>query len=410
MPKNNRADGASFLPTIFLTVFLSMLGVTIVIPIIPALIEGPDAPFAQNFSVETRSLLYGLLIVSYSIMQFIGAPIWGAMSDRKGRKPILIITVFGGFIGYLLFGYAVLSGMLWLLFIARMIPGLAGGNLAVIYSSLADISDDEEKVKNFGMVGAAFGIGFIVGPGIGGVLADWFGYAAPFWVTAGLSFINMLLIQFAFPETLTTKSTRPVSFFQGINNVKKIFSLPNLRGILTVVLLVSLGFTFFTQFFALYLYREFSFPVRNVGYLFFWVGLWLAITQGVFVRFLSKKYKPAQILRITPFLVGTAVLMILLPTQEWQFYLVNPLIAIAYGITSPNMTAMVSSEATPEQQGEVLGINQSMASLGQVLPPLIGGWLAGFDAGFPMIAGSMVLIFAGVVFHVFYGGNARKTT
>lgn len=403
MDKETQISSGSFLPLIFLTVFLSMLGVTIIIPIIPALFEGDNAPFAGNFSVETRSMLYGLLIASYSIMQFIGAPILGAFSDRKGRKPILLITVFGAFIGYILFGYAVLTGTLWLLFIARMIPGFAGGNIAIIYSAIADISKNEDKVKNFGMVGAAFGIGFIVGPGIGGLLADWFGYAAPFWVTAGLSLLNMILIQFFFPETLKVKNKRKISIFQGINNVRKVFKIPNLQGILTVVLLVSMGFTFFTQFFAVYLYREFSLPVRNVGYLFLWVGFWLTLTQGGLVRVLSKKYKPIQILSITPFLVGGAILMLLLPAQEWQFYLVNPLIAIAYGMTSPNMTALVSAEATPEQQGEILGINQSMSSLGQILPPLVGGYLAGIDVRFPILAATVVLVIAGVVFHLFYG-------
>lgn len=403
MDKKESTSEKSFLPIIILTVFLSMLGVTILIPILPALFEGSDAPFAGQFSVKERSMLYGLLIVSYSFMQFVGAPILGALSDRKGRKPVLLITIFGAFLGYLLFGYGVMNGMLWLLFVARMVPGFAGGNIAVIFSAIADISTEEEKVKNFGLVGAAFGIGFILGPGIGGVLADWFSFAMPFWVAAFFSLINMLLVQFAFPETLKTKNNRKISFFQGIKNVSNIFKIPNLRGILSVVLMVSLGFAFFTQFYAFYLYREFELPKQNVGFLFFWVGLWLAITQGFFVRVLSKKFKSVQILRITPFLVGIAILMLLLPTQEWHFYLVNPLIAMFYGITSPNMTAMVSAEATPEQQGEILGINQSMSSLGQILPPLIGGWLAGMNAGFPIMAGGGVMIIAGFVFLYFYG-------
>lgn len=401
--KKASASTKGFLPLIFMTVFMSMLGVTIVIPILPALFEGTEAPFAGDFNEEERAWLFGLLLASYSVLQLIGAPILGALSDRKGRKPILTLTVLGGFIGYLLFGYAVMTGTLWLLFLARMIPGFAGGNIAIIYSAIADISEQEDKVKNFGLVGAAFGIGFMLGPWIGGVVGDAYGFAAPFWLTAALSFFNMILIQLFFPETLKNKSQKAISPFQGIKNIVGIVKIPNLRGILSIVLLISLGFTFFTQFFAFYLLREFAITKTAIGNLFLWIGVWLVITQGFLVRVLSKKYTPKQILKFTPFLLATAVFLILIPDQQWQFYLVNPLIAIAYGMTSPNMTALVSAEATPEQQGEILGINQSMSSLGHVLPPLIGGYLAGIDVRFPILAGALVLVIAGIVFHLFYG-------
>jgi DHA1 family tetracycline resistance protein-like MFS transporter len=156
-----------YLFLILLVVFLDLLGITIIIPVIPALFEGTDSSF-QFYSVEARSIFYGLLIGSYSVMQFIGAPILGAFSDKYGRRPILTISLIGAFMGYLLFGWAISMKIFWLLFVARMIPGFMGGNLAVIYSSLADISRQEDKAKNFGLVGAAFGLGFTIGPGIGG--------------------------------------------------------------------------------------------------------------------------------------------------------------------------------------------------------------------------------------------------
>lgn len=393
-----------FLAIIFLAVFLDMLGVTIIIPVIPALFEGNYALFS-GIDVQTRSILYGLLIGSYSIMQFIGAPILGALSDRMGRKPVLLMALFGAFIGYLLFGLAIQLGILWLLYISRMIPGFMGGNIAVIYSAIADISSNEEKAKNFGLVGAAFGLGFTIGPGIGGILADsstvsWFNYATPFWFTAILTFINMILVKLYFPETLKQRSSKAISAMQGIKNILQVFKLPNLRRIFTVIFLISLGFTFYTQFYAVYLYREFGFSVKDVGILFLWIGIWLVISQGFLVRLLSKKYQPSQVLRLSLFFVGCFILSLLLADQIWQLYIVNALIAIAYGLSSPNLTALVSMEANSEQQGEVLGINQSVNSSAQVIPPLVGGVLLGLHTTSPLLAGGLIMLIGAITFFI----------
>ncbi len=398
MTQLKSSDKTKFLSVIFLAVFLDMLGVTIIIPVIPALFEGEKAIFT-GYTVETRSLLYGLLIGCYSVMQFIGAPLLGTLSDRYGRKPILTLTLTGAFIGYTLFGYAIAANILWLLFIARMIPGFMGGNIAVIYSSIADISTHEEKIKNFGLVGSAFGLGFIIGPGIGGFLADnsivsWFTYATPFWFTATLTLINVILIRLFFPETLSIKVNRKASLFQGINNLKKILDLPNLKNILAIVFLVTLGFTFYTQFYSIHLYRRFTYTVKDIGTLFLWIGIWLVLAQSVLVRFLSKKFQPVQLLRWTLLLLGLFIVLLLFSEKTWQIYLTNALIAIVFGISSPNLTGLISNNAKPEQQGEILGINQSVTSLAQVLPPLIGGYMLGIGSIYPIMASGLVSLTA----------------
>lgn len=408
MSDSEKSNSTSLLLIIFLTVFLVMLGVTIIIPVVPAIFEGDTAVFANQFSKQTNSIIYGLLIASYPFMQFFGAPILGKYSDRVGRKPVLLMSMTGALIGYLLFGLALQYGLLFLIFISRMIPGFMAGNIAVILSSISDLSDEESKAKNFGLVGAAFGLGFVIGPSIGGLLADssvvsWFSLATPFWFTAILTVCNMILVYFYFPETNTKKVQNEISLFQGFKNVKKIFEIPNLRGILTVVMLVSFGFSFFTQFFAIYLYREFDFSVRDVGMLFGWVGIWLFITQAGVIRIITKKFKPEQILKVTPLMIGIFVLLLLVPDEKWMFYLIQPMIAISYGLTNPTMTALVSKQVSAEQQGEVLGINQSMSSLGQIIPPLVGGFLAGFDAAYPLIASFVMLVGAWLVFLFYYG-------
>ena len=393
-----------YLFVILLVVFLDLLGITIIIPVIPALFEGTDSSF-QFYSVEARSIFYGLLIGSYSVMQFIGAPILGAFSDKYGRRPILTISLIGAFMGYLLFGWAISMKIFWLLFVARMIPGFMGGNLAVIYSSLADISRQEDKAKNFGLVGAAFGLGFTIGPGIGGFLADnsivsWFSYATPFWFTAILTFINLILVRLYFPETLKNKMDTKVSVFQGLTNITQVFKMPKLRGILYIVLLIQLGFTFFTQFYSIVLYRDLGFSVKQVGFLFLWIGIWMTFTQSYLVRVLSRRIEQRKLLSITIPILTILVISLVFSDNILMAYIINALIAIAFGLTSPNLTALVSNEAPNDRQGEVLGINQSVNSVGQLVPPLIGGFILAVGTHYPILAGGLVILAAAILFWV----------
>ena len=278
MPDSKNSKEFSSLVIIFFTVFLSMLGVTIIIPILPAIFVGETALFSNQFTEAQSSLLFGGLLISYLLMQFIGAPMLGALSDRIGRKPVLLLSNLGAFLGYLLFGYSLAQDWLIMLFVSRMIPGFMGGNIAVVLSSIADVSDDDSKTKNFGLVGAAFGIGFVIGPLIGGELAEWGTLATPFWFTAFLLFVNLILIHLFYPETNFNKVKKEITPLQAFKNLNKINKIPHLKNVFLVVMLVNLGFAFFTQFFALFLYKEFSFSPREAGRLFGWVGLWLAIT------------------------------------------------------------------------------------------------------------------------------------
>ncbi|MFQ5448737.1 MAG: MFS transporter, partial [Saprospiraceae bacterium] len=274
---------------IFFTVFLDMLGVGIIIPVIPTLFFDADSSFfAMEVSRDFRSIMYGLLIASFPFMQFFGAPLLGSLSDRFGRKPLLSTSLTGTMLGYLLFAYAIGTGNLVLLFISRMLPGFFGGNISIVYSAIADVSDEKSRPKNFGLVGMSFGLGFILGPTIGGILADstlvsWFSPATPFWFTAMLTFCNIVLMRFRFRETLKTRRMTPLNPFLGFRNVATSFAVPRLRVIFTVVLLISLGFSFFTQFFSVLLIEKFSYSVKDIGFLFGWIGVWLVITQGVFV-------------------------------------------------------------------------------------------------------------------------------
>ncbi|TAK34063.1 MAG: MFS transporter [Saprospiraceae bacterium] len=390
---------------IFFTVFLDMLGVGIIIPVIPALFFDADSSFfLAEVSRDFRSIMYGLLMASFPFMQFFGAPLLGSLSDRFGRKPLLSTSLAGTMLGYLLFAYAIGTGSLVLLFISRMLPGFFGGNISIVYSAIADVSDEKSLPKNFGIVGMSFGLGFILGPTIGGILADstvvsWFGPATPFLFTAALTFVNILLVKLRYRETLRTRRHTPLNPFMGFRNVATSFAVPRLRVIFTVVLLISLGFSFFTQFFSVLLIEKFSYSVKDIGFLFGWIGIWLVITQGVFVRRLSKIFVPKAILPVSILILSLAVGALLLPNNAAWFYLVNPLIAVAQGFTSPNLTTVVSVQAGMERQGEILGINQSMMSLGQMVPPLFAGYLNTISGSLPMAAAA-ACIFTGWLVYV----------
>ncbi len=404
----------SLILPIFLTVFIDMLGVGIIIPVLPALFfeEG-----SMIFTVETpysqRSFFYGLLLASFPFMQFFGAPILGTLSDRYGRKPLLQLSLAGTLIGYILFGTAILTHNLWLLFFSRMLPGFMGGNIAIIYSSIADISNPESKAKNFGLVGMAFGLGFILGPTIGGTLADpkvlsWFTAATPFWFTSGLTFINILFVQFIFRETLGTPRMTNVHILKGVTNIVSSFRAPNLRIIFSVVLFQALGFTFFTQFFSVLLIDKIGAQLRDIGMLFGWIGVWLVFTQGVIVRYISQRFQSAAILQFSLPALAMAVAAVMLPDKLWLFFIINPFVAIFQGISAPNLTAVVSAQAGKEHQGEILGINQSMISVGQMLPAIIGGWLNTINVHMPLVAASVFILCGWLTYILIFVPSQRK--
>ncbi len=385
---------------IFLTVLIDMLGVGIIIPVLPALFMSHDTSILDPLTpTSTRSIMYGFLTATYPFFQFFGAPILGALSDRYGRKPLLQLSLLGTMIGYLLFAYAIYTKNLPLLFISRALPGFTGGNISIIYSALADIVEPASRPKYFGLVGMAFGLGFILGPAIGGILADntvvsWFDHATPFWFTAILTLINLLLVQVSFRETLGVVQARAVQFSSGIKNIRRAFSSPNLKGIFTVSLLISLGFSFFTQFFSVYLIQKFQMTEKSIGLLFGWIGLWLVFTQGFIVRRLAARFQPLEILRYSLFFMAISVLCVLIPQNQFWIYFVNPFIAIFQGMSGPNMTTAVSVYAGEKEQGEILGINQSMISVGQIFPPIAAGYLNSLDGRLPILA-SVFFIFLG---------------
>lgn len=388
----------SSLGTVFFTVFLDLLGIGIIIPVLAPLFFDPNGILPIETTYATRALMLGLLSGVYPFAQFFGAPILGAMSDRFGRKPVLLMSQAGSCIGYLLFALGISQVSIPLLFLSRVIDGFTGGNVTVAMSAIADQSDAKNRAKNFGLIGMAFGLGFILGPYIGGKLADprvvsWFTPSTPFLFAALLTALNMLSVIVRFPETLKEKRMVPISLSTGFRNIVKGIRMPNVRALLAVTFFFTLGFNFFTQFFSVYLVSYFGYTSSGIGDVFAYIGLWIAITQGGLTRVFAKRFAPTDILAYS--LLGLAIVLpaLLLPQTRIGLFCVMPFLAICNGLTMANSRALLSNSADASSQGEVMGIGDSLSALAMTIPPVLSGILVTIDLRLPtLVAGVTVLV------------------
>jgi DHA1 family tetracycline resistance protein-like MFS transporter len=307
----------------------------------------------------------------------------------------------GTFVGYVLFALAVHYKLLWLIFIARALPGFMGGNISIVLASLADISDPKDRAKNFGLVGMAFGLGFILGPFIGGVLGK-IDLALPLWCTAALTLLNIALVIIQFPETFKPSGVGTVSLLAGYRNVKKAFAMPELKIVFLTLFLQAFGFSFFMQFFQVFLIKKFNYDQLQIGHLFGYIGVWIAFTQGVLTRQLANYFSPPQILRFTLLGLAVSLWIILVPNLAWMLFLTQPLVAICQGLSQPNLTSIVSILSPKENQGEMLGIQQSVQSAAFAIPPLIAGVVSSIDFRLPILLAGLSTLFAWVIFTLFF--------
>lgn len=390
--------------SIFFTVFLDLLGLGIVIPILPAVLLDPIGGILPwSCSYKVRILLFGFLVASYPMSQFFGAPILGALADKFGRKIILLLSLFGTLLGYIVFVIGIIIGNVFLLFLGRIIDGFTGGNISVAQASISDISDEKTKARNFGLIGMAFGLGFVIGPYIGGKLSDpeiyeGFTYATPFIISIVLTILNIILVTLNYRETLLRKQKVKIDVFTGFKNISRAFSFKNMRVMFLVVFLLNIGHNFFTQFFQVFLMSKFAFTQSKVADLFAYMGLWIAISQGGLMRILSKRFSPASILSVTMMIAAFILPLLILPNNSIWLYLIIPFVAILQGMNQPNTSAIISNLTEVGRQGEILGINQSIQAIAQSIPPIIAAFITSININLPIMFSAFVTLVAWIIF------------
>jgi DHA1 family tetracycline resistance protein-like MFS transporter len=357
------AKGRSPLVIIFVTVFIDLVGFGIVIPVLPL--------YAQR--MHASDLVIGLLLGIYSAMQFIFAPILGRLSDKYGRRPILLFSILGTSLGFLVMG---LAGALWLLFVARIIDGITGGNISTAQAYIADVTPPEKRSSGMGLIGAAFGLGFIFGPMIGGLLSR-ISLGAPFLFAAGLALTNAIALYFLLPESLAAEHRTKAGGRPSILEAFRESGSWQLAAVMGTYFFGTVAFALLTATYALFTEGRLGFGATQNGYIFGYLGLIGAIIQGGLIGRLTKAVGDKALA-----VVGTLLLAISMFTLPFSMTLLGLLaastgMAIGNSLVTPTLNAMASKSVNAAWQGRAFGLMQSAASLARIIGPVLGGILLG---------------------------------
>ncbi len=400
MKKNKKQAALGF---IFITMLIDVIGLGIIIPVIPGLIE----ELIQG-SISEAAKIGGWLTFAYAITQFIFAPLVGNLSDKFGRRPIILVSLLSFTVDYIFLAFA--PTITWL-FIGRIIAGITGASITTASAYIADISTAENRAKNFGMIGAAFGLGFIIGPVIGGLLGH-FGTRVPFYATAILCFINFLYGYFILPESLTKENRRsfdikranPVGSFLNLKKYPSLFGLILAMFILYVAShAIQSNWSFFTMY-------KFDWDEKMVGLSLGMIGLCVALVQGVLIRWINPKIGNEKSIYLGFFLYSIGMLLFSFASESWMMFI----FLIPYclgGIAGPALQAVISIQVNSKEQGEIQGTLTSLISASAIVgPPIMTGIFYYFTtekapfkfAGAPfLLAAILMIISAFIAFYTF---------
>lgn len=396
------------LATVFLVVVIDLLGFGIVLPLLPF--------YAQEFSASAVTI--GLLYSVYSFMQLIFSPIWGSWSDRIGRRPIMLLSTFGAVIAYVIFG---LAESLSVLFLSRIVAGTMGGNISTAQAYIADVTDEKNRARGMGLIGAAFGIGFVIGPATATGLihpafhqfvADmgfiefsaWMGdnrFALPGFFAALLSFCSFLMVLFKLPETVdTTKERkdvyrRPSVFSPGFWRLLSEQKSKSARGYLIPLIigffLLSFGESSLYSAFPLFAESEIGLTAEQVGIQFFYIGIIAVVVQGFLIKPLTNIFTEEKLFLTGNILMITGLALIPLAGSMLTLALFLGLMALGKSLNTPTITSLISKEATADNVGAVMGASQGLSGLGRMIGPTWGGALFAVYFGLPFVATAVIV-------------------
>jgi DHA1 family tetracycline resistance protein-like MFS transporter len=349
---------------IIITLFIDILGIGIIIPVAPKLVQQ-----LQGGSEDASSIHVGMLASLYAVMQFIFAPILGSLSDTFGRRPVVLFSLLGSAIDFLACAFA---PTLLILYITRAINGITGANFAAATAYIADVSPPEKRAGNFGLIGAAFGIGFIIGPLLGGVLGE-ISLRLPFYAAAGLCAINFIYGCFVLPESLKPENRRPFSADRAspLTAFKTLAAYPFVRGWSISSFLIFTAEYSLRATWVLYTGHRYHWTPRQVGYSLAIVGVCAAVVQGGLARHLVPKLGETRSVILGFSMVVLGYLGYGFATEGWHIYVIIAVTSIG-GIGGPAAQALVSRSVAANEQGTIQGALTSVQSLAQILGPLLG--------------------------------------
>ncbi len=349
---------------IFITVVLDISGLMVIFPIMPDILQS-----VGKFSVSNAAIWGGILYASYALMQFLFSPIIGNISDALGRRPIILISLLLMFLDYLILGFAT---SLWVFIIGRMIGGIAGGTVPTSMAYLADISNSEDKAKNFGLIGAAFGIGFVLGPFIGGILGE-INFRLPFFFSAALSLITFFLCYYFLPESLELENRRKFTFrdLNPFATIFKAFINKDLRMFFVCILVISIAHWVYPSIWSFWTKEVFGWGPGLIGISLACYGLGIAFVQGVLIRlnFISS-INPKKIV-IFSLLFGSGTLFGFGSIgTAWLVFVLIP-VAVLTELMNPTLDSFISNKVSDDTQGLLQGIISSINAITTIVSPLI---------------------------------------
>lgn len=387
---SKRAPALGF---IFVTLLIDVIGFGIIIPVMPDLIielagMTPDTPHAVSFA----SKIGGWMLAAYAIMQFFCAPIMGGLSDRFGRRPVLLASLFGFAIDYL---FLALAPSLWWLFVGRIIAGVMGASFTTAGAYIADISTPEKRAQNFGIIGAAFGLGFILGPVIGGFLAD-LGLRAPFYAGAGLTMLNWLFGFFILPESLKEENKRKFEWRRAnpVGTLKQLTRFPVIAGLFLALAFIYVSAHAVQTNWSYYVIEKFQWTPRQIGFSLMAVGAAFAVIQGGLIRYIIPKLGRERSVYVGIAMYAFGFLFYGLASEGWMMYPITIVYCLG-SIAGPALQGIMSTAIPPNEQGELQGGFTSLLSLAGIVGPIVMNsvfaWFTGDNAPVYFPGAAMVL-------------------
>jgi MFS transporter, DHA1 family, tetracycline resistance protein len=389
---------------IFVIVFIDLLGFSLILPLLPY--------YAQKYNAGP--VVAGFLVASYAVGQFIGAPLIGRLSDRFGRRPMLLLSIAGTFLGFVVLALAdplgrVLAGLfsanattavvngavIGVLFFSRILDGLTGGDLSVAQAYISDVTDESNRARGLGLIGAAFGLGFIVGPAIGGTLSV-YGYNIPALVSAGLALIAILATLFWLPESLTPElrselAHHPRAAFT-LRNLLEALSLPRVGPLLSIRLFFGLAFNMFQTVFSLYASLRLGLEARSTAYILTYVGILAVLVQGLAIAPLTKRFPEKHLIFASVLLMAVALLAWALVPNLWLLLIVLVPLSLAGGVFGTVLNSTLTKAVYPEEIGGTLGLSTALESVTRAVAPSLGGVLiGGLGTWAPGVFGAVVM-------------------